>query len=456
MVKFVKRAASLIICALVITMSVISVSAAENYRTWTQGDYRWAKMTLGSCSDTMSEIGCAVTSLAILTAHSQSASPDEVNPGTLCEYLSDNDGFDSYGNLYWAAVSGLVPDFGFTKKADISIKTEKAITNQLAGYINQGYYIVLSVRNDAHWVAVDTITDNEVYMFDPAQNKVHKLFDYYDAAGIPQVRLYKGKVAPAKVTVTGTASDVTYLTGHYKTNDVLNLRASYSTSSDVRATIPSGTTVVVTRVYDNQWGQIEYNGKTGWIYLEYADYTEASYTYKLGNYKVNELAGVYLRRGIGTQSTAATLVPYNAVLKVDLVVANWGSTSYNGSKGWICMEYLSYSPEAAVTTTATSATTTAKTTTSKTTTSKVTTTKVTTTKAATTNTQTTIAINSLIKGDLNMDKVFSKSDLILLNEYIANPVGADFKKRYIMDVNNDTFIDERDSVYLLKIINKGK
>lgn len=442
MVRFAKKISSVIISVLIITMTFMTVSASENYKNWTQGDYRWASKPLGSCGDTMSEIGCAVTSIAILAAHSQSASPDEFNPGTLCDYLNENNGFDSNGNLYWAAVSGLVPDFGFTKKASISVKTEKAIASQLANYINQGYYVVLSVRYDGHWVAIDTVTDGEVYMIDPAQNKVHKLFDYYDTDGMLQVRLYRGKVAPQPAT-TGE-SDVTYFTGHYQTTSALNLRASYDTSAEILTTIPANTIVVATRIYDNLWGQVEYNGKTGWVYLEYTDYIESSYTYKSGNYKVNEQGGVYLRNSIGTQSTAKCLVPYNTVVKIDTVTANWGRTSYNGQTGWVCMEYLTYSSPATTTT----AVTTKVTTTTKTTTSSAVSTTITESSEQ-------IDINNLVKGDINEDGIFTGTDLILLNEYIAEPVYLTYTKRYIMDVNNDYTIDERDSVYLFKIINKG-
>ena len=66
-----------------------------------------------------------------------------------------------------------------------------------------------------------------------------------------------------------------------------------------------------------------------------------------------------------------------------------------------------------------------------------------------------IDISNLVKGDINEDGKFTKKDLILLNEYIAEPVYIPYVKRYIIDVNNDYTIDERDSVYLLKIINKG-
>lgn len=70
-----------------------------------------------------------------------------------------------------AAVSGLVPNFTFEKKASFSSNTKSSITNELKSYINQGYYIVMSVKYDGHWIAIDTIKNGEVYMIDPAQNK---------------------------------------------------------------------------------------------------------------------------------------------------------------------------------------------------------------------------------------------------------------------------------------------
>ena len=440
MIKYARRITSIVISALLILTMAFTVSASESYKTWTQSDSRWGSKKLGNCSETMSEIGCAVTSVAILAVHSGSASASNFNPGILCDYLSKNDGFDNYGNLYWGAVTKLVPDFTFKKRADVSASSKAGMAKLLAGYINQGYYIVLSVEHDNHWVAIDTVKGEEVYMMDPAQNKTNKLFDYYDLDGMLQVRLYNGKKAPAAVNTDNTQTPL-YLTGHYKTTDALNLRISYSTDSTVLKVIPKNTTVVVTRIYNNEWGQVEYDGKTGWIYLEYTNYTESAYSYKTGYYKVNEKDGVYLRRGIGTQSTQVCLVPYNGQLKIDLVTANWGRAAYGEKTGWICMEYVTYTgaTEPSVTTT----TTAPKVTTKATTTTTVTTTQATTTQLP------------LIKGDVNRDGRFSKTDLILLNEYIANPVDKKFDERYVMDVNDDKIIDERDSVYLMKIINKG-
>lgn len=442
MIKCAKRITSIVISVLLILTMAFTVSASDNYKSWVQSDSRWGNKRLGNCSETMSEIGCAVTSVAILAVHSGSVSETNFNPGILCDFLSKNDGFDNYGNLYWGAVSKLVPDFTFKKRADISASSEDSLTKLLANYINQGYYIVLSVEHDNHWVAIDTIKDGEVYMMDPAQNKTNKLFDYYDLDGMLQVRLYNGKNSPASVTTNPgeNTQNPLYLTGHYKTTDILNLRSSYSTNASVLNLIPKNTTVVVTRIYNNQWGQVEYNGKTGWIYLEYTNYTENEYSYKTGYYKVNEKSGVYLRRGIGTQSTQECLVPYNDQLKIDLVTANWGRAIYGEKAGWICMEYVTFvsTSEPAVTTTVTS--------------TKVTTKATTTTTVTSTTTATQLP---LIKGDVNRDGKFSKTDLILLNEYIAKPVKVRADIHNVMDVNGDNVIDERDSVYLMKIINKG-
>lgn len=87
--------------------NTLTAYSAGSYKTWLQYDSRWGSKTLGSCGDTMSEIGCAVTSIAMLVVHSGSKSESSFNPGTLCDYLSKNGGFDSYGNIYWGAVTGL-------------------------------------------------------------------------------------------------------------------------------------------------------------------------------------------------------------------------------------------------------------------------------------------------------------------------------------------------------------
>lgn len=495
MKRMLSRAASLFVLMIFLCVNTFPVSAASEYKSWLQSDSRWGSKVLGSSGDTMSKIGCVVTSMAMLVVHSGSKSESSFNPGTLCDYLSNNGGFSSDGDIYWGAVTGLVSSFTFQGSAKFSKYTQSNITSEIKDYISQGYYIILSVNNDAHWVAVDTISNGQVLMMDPAQNSTNKLFDRYNASGITQARLYKGKNKPAAITTTPTTNN--YLTGHYKTTSALNLRASYSTSSSVLLTIPKDETVVVMRIYDDEWGQIEYKNKTGWIYLEYTTYTESSYSYKKGSYKCNASSGVYMRNGIGTDKGTVCLVPYNGQVTVSSVSNNWGKATYNSKSGWICMEYLTYVPETTTkvtttvtkpttTTTVTAVTTTAKATTAKTTTvtepvTKVTTTaktttvtktvtNVTTAKATTATVKVTAAKTTVtaaattaatvttdsstlpIRGDINRDGQCTKEDLVILNRYLAVPYTVTMYDKYVMDVNGDSYINKMDAVYLIRKI----
>ncbi|MCM1227992.1 MAG: SH3 domain-containing protein [Clostridium sp.] len=435
--------AALLIASFALTTPFYA-SADGSYKTWLQSDSRWGSKTLGGSGDTMAEIGCAVTALAIQVVHSGSKSESSFNPGTLVDYLNKNGGLDSEGNLYWGAVTGLVSSFTYEKRASFSAQNKSTITKELTSYINSGYYVIMSVEYDGHWVAIDTIKNGVVYMMDPAQNKSTDLFSYYNVNGMLQVRLYKGKNTPAKIDQSTTPTTA-YLTGHYKTTDALNLRSSYSTSSNILLTIPKDKTVVVTRVYNNEWGQTEYNGKSGWIYLEYTNYTESSYTYKTGNYKCNVSDGVNMRSGIGTDKSVVCLVPYNATVKISSVSNNWGKATYNSQTGYICMEYLTYA-----------ATTTAATTTKPTTTTTTTTTTATTAKTtASTTTSATTAVTAtlpVIKGDINRDGEINNDDVLALNLYLNNPVKLEPIELFIYDVNTSGTVEEIDAVYLMKQI----
>ncbi len=61
-----------------------------------------------------------------------------------------------------------------------------------------------------------------------------------------------------------------YETGKYMTTaSFLNLRSEASTSDSILAKIPIGTIVNISE-FKGDWGKIEYDGKTGWISMDYA------------------------------------------------------------------------------------------------------------------------------------------------------------------------------------------
>ena len=100
---------------------------------------------------------------------------------------------------------------------------------------------------------------------------------YKKMNGDPYGCVYFSKTEPS-AHYTGSAeqpgdwenTDRTYTPGEYiVTASMLRVRAAADTESESLGLLPEGTTVSVTEVKDN-WGKIEYEGRIGWICLDYA------------------------------------------------------------------------------------------------------------------------------------------------------------------------------------------
>lgn len=76
--------------------------------------------------------------------------------------------------------------------------------------------------------------------------------------------------------VETTTAPQTYKTGIYKTNvdDSLNMRSDAGTSNSIVASIPNAVKLTVTKI-SNNWGYTTYNGKNGWVCLDYCDYVSS-------------------------------------------------------------------------------------------------------------------------------------------------------------------------------------
>lgn len=307
-----KRMTAAVLAAMIMITGICRLSipvqaASGEYKSWLQTDSRWGSIQLGSSGATMSRIGCAVTSLAKLVVHSGSATEETFDPGKLCNYLSKNGGFDSSGNIYWTVVTGLVPEFHFCAYTSFKTTTEAEKVAELEKYIQDGYYMAVSVKNRGHWVAVDYVKDGEVYIMDPASNAKTNLFDSYDCAGVTQIRLFKGLNPPP---TTGNAPvESYYKTGRYTTNTGLNFRANAGITYEILADIPKDTLVTVEGT-SGAWGRITYNGKVGWICLEYCTYVEGDYSYPTGRYRSTSDNGLYVRGGVGSTIGAIGMLAY--------------------------------------------------------------------------------------------------------------------------------------------------
>lgn len=149
-------------------------SAPGDYAEWKQCGAPWSNISIGGT--TVCQIGCALTSLAIQVARSGTATnlPD-FNPGTFIEKMKEIGGIDRSGAISsWAAVTQIAPNFYFDGRGEFPSGQAAAI-EAAKSLIDQGYYLVVQVKRPeegTHFVAIDRIEGNTVYMFDPASNAV--------------------------------------------------------------------------------------------------------------------------------------------------------------------------------------------------------------------------------------------------------------------------------------------
>ena len=415
-----------------ITSEAKTIYATDYYKAWCQSDAEWGSVYLGKSGQNMSQIGCAVTAVAMLVVHSESRSESTFNPGILCEYLSSNGGFDSRGNIYWGVVNGLVNEFTFEKSVTFSGTTQAQKALELHNYMLLGYYAVVSVKYSGHWVAIDSVNGNTVLMMDPATNKNINLFDTYDNDGIAHIKLFKG--------VASTGAEQKKL-GKYITTSDLNLRISSGTYYTKIDLIPEATEVDVVNISGN-WGQVFYNGKSGWICLDYAQLiseTETTVTttvttetlpptttipstdYKYGEYRVTANSGLYYRSGPGISNTAYGILPYGTLVNVKGIINDWGNISYNSYDAWISLEYAEFigADETTITTETTNE---------------------------------TYPATPIIKGDVDSDGKITIHDLSKFKRYIINPYAIDDVLFNAFDLNSDGVIDLKDSKELTKIL----
>ena len=146
-----------------------------DYMQWMQADPKWASTPMGSSGETLGEIGCLVTSIAMQIARSNvdtSLVGDDFNPGTFVEALNKNNGFTSGGALYWNVVTTVVPSFKYMGQIDVKGYTKDQKLSKLKELVDQGYYVVAEVKGDTgeHWVAVVSVQGETITMMDPASS----------------------------------------------------------------------------------------------------------------------------------------------------------------------------------------------------------------------------------------------------------------------------------------------
>ena len=145
------------------------------YTTWRQSDASWSNIRIGNTTSTIGQIGCLVTSIAVLIEKSEVENKlVPFNPGVFVEELNKNNGFDDKGNLQYSAISKVVPNFKYMGIVDLKNRTRTEKLSLIKEYVDRGYYLAVEVKGategNQHWVAITGVNDNNIFIVDPASD----------------------------------------------------------------------------------------------------------------------------------------------------------------------------------------------------------------------------------------------------------------------------------------------
>lgn len=168
------------------------------YTTWRQSGASWSNIRIGNTTSTIGQIGCLVTSIAILIEKSEVENKlVSFNPGVFVEELNKNNGFDDKGNLQYSAISKVVPNFKYMGIVDLKNRTRTEKLSLIKEYVDRGYYLAVEVKGategNQHWVAITDVEGNNIYIVDPASNYT-ELWPSYDWDKTTQFIYFKVKV----------------------------------------------------------------------------------------------------------------------------------------------------------------------------------------------------------------------------------------------------------------------
>lgn len=122
-----------------------------NVPYYSQTDARWKNVKLGSSGQTLGQIGCTTTCIAMTESYRRGTT---IRPDTMSYSLS----YSSSGSLYWPS--------NYTTTTSVSF-------NAIKNILNQGKPVILGLRTSAystHWVVVTGYSGNTYYVNDPGSS----------------------------------------------------------------------------------------------------------------------------------------------------------------------------------------------------------------------------------------------------------------------------------------------
>ena len=177
---------------------IYGATDSGEYVNWRQAGQSWSNIKIGNTNSTIGNIGCLVTSIAILIEKSGVPTPniEPFNPGTFVETLNKNGSFDERGNLYYGPISKVVPNFKYVGNVNLRGKSRSEKLALITQYVNAGYFVTEEVKGatpgNQHWVAVTGVNGNNVSMVDPASNQTD-MWSAYEWSKSSQFNYFKAE-----------------------------------------------------------------------------------------------------------------------------------------------------------------------------------------------------------------------------------------------------------------------
>ncbi len=169
-------------------------SSSGDWSSWTQCDSRWGSVTLGSSGKTICSIGCLTTSMAILMEKSGTPlTVSDFSPATIARNVN----YSSSGWMYWSGWESIAPNWKLVSDTGSGVNGlgvgKKAKAQKIKSLLDEGCMLTITVKpGEGHWVAVDYVVGDEVYIVDPADSKNRKLFSAYDVSNVTRAVCFKG------------------------------------------------------------------------------------------------------------------------------------------------------------------------------------------------------------------------------------------------------------------------
>lgn len=296
--------------------------AADDYHTWRQMDERWGNVSMNGT--TVSRSGCLITSLSIMIMHSGSLdaaamrnmgikSEDQFNPGVLANAYSARGGFTYGGGIAsWGTISQIAPAVTFVKDAYLSSYSKSDIAKELKGMMDSGLHIILNV-NGHHWVYIEGVVGDDIYMIDPASDK-RLLYDGYSIGGRNEYWALKCSNSPSMAETKKDPKEYFCTAGGnvpvYEKNDASSKKVAELADGNVVNIIDvrGDFGLIANKKIDGSWNDV------GWVNMKNVTEAKASKTHIMGDINNDSVIDMY------------DLALLNEYLRSKKTMPEWAST----------------------------------------------------------------------------------------------------------------------------------